>query len=132
MAYTALIRSHLEYASCLLNMASKTHLKKLDTIQNIASRIIVGAPRRAHSDPLQTKLGLDPLGERRASHFLRILRAIRDNSTHPALHGKLITSTDGSITSGLLPRTALGKISLLFMGELLLNNHLYTAGIVAC
>ena len=45
LAYISLIRSHLEYASAVLAPLSNTQLGKLDTIQRIAARIILGVPR---------------------------------------------------------------------------------------
>ena len=39
-AYIALARSHLESASAIFMSASRTELKKLDTIQKAASRVI--------------------------------------------------------------------------------------------
>ena len=53
LAYISLIRSQLEYSSAVMQCAAPTHIKKLDCIQRMAARIIVGAPRDAHSDPIE-------------------------------------------------------------------------------
>ena len=76
MMYTAVVRSQLEYASGLLITASKTQLEKLNRIQKSAARIILGAPRLAHSAPLIEQLGLQSLEERRMDHVFNIVRSI--------------------------------------------------------
>ena len=75
MVYTSIIRSHLEYSSALVQCAAPTHLAKLDTVQKIASRIITNSDSRAHSAPLQTLLGLEPLDSRRKKHGDRTIRS---------------------------------------------------------
>ena len=49
--YTAMVRSHLEYASSLLIPVAKSHLEKLDVIQRKASRIICQVPSDSHAAP---------------------------------------------------------------------------------
>jgi len=49
----------MEYCSSLFTSAAKTHLKKLDTIQRIAARIICDVPRDTHAEPLLIFLQLD-------------------------------------------------------------------------
>ena len=43
LAYQALIRSHLEYASTLFVGVANTHSEKLERLQRVAARIICGA-----------------------------------------------------------------------------------------
>ena len=44
LAYISLIRTHLEFCSATFYMAAPSHLKKLDVIQKITSRIITNSP----------------------------------------------------------------------------------------
>ena len=83
LVYTSIIRSHLEYSSALIHCAAPTHLAKLDTVQKIASRIITNSDSRAHSAPLQTLLGLEPLDSRRKKHIYDIVADIQRNDSHP-------------------------------------------------
>ena len=84
-SYTALIRTHMEYCSSLFTSAAKTHLKKLDTIQCIAARIIYEVPRDTHAEPLLIFLQLDHLGDRREQHMLRLVKSSVSGSSHPAM-----------------------------------------------
>ena len=63
--------------------AASSHLKKLDIIQKIASRIITNSPSDAHSAPLQTLLGLEPLDTRRRRHIAKIVDNIFSGRIHP-------------------------------------------------
>ena len=83
LAYISLIRSQLEYNSATFFMAAPTHLKKLDIIQKIASRIITSSPPGTHSTPLQVSLGLEPLVERRRNHIAKLVDAINTGLSHP-------------------------------------------------
>ena len=85
MFYTGVIRSHLEYCASVLMSAAKTHLDKLETVQKIASRIIVGAPNRAHSDPIRESLELELLSTRRDKHLEGIIDKCQNSCIHPAV-----------------------------------------------
>jgi len=111
LAYTALIRSHLEYASVILVSASVTQRKKLEIIQKRAARIISSAPRDAHAAPLLEDLKLLPLEVRRKSHVVNMVEAIIDKKCHPALFKMFKIQQDGSITSDFTPRINVGKKS---------------------
>jgi len=124
MAYIALIRSHLEYASAVVSAASKTHLSKLDTIQKAAVRIIAGAPRLAHSEPLRVDLNIPLLETRRQDHILRIVFNILEGKTHPALRDLFIEDSDGNISSDFKPRTVMGRRSFQSRGVKSFNSHL--------
>ena len=97
--YISLIRSHLEYCSAVWASAAPTHLRKIDIIQKRASRVILHAPRDAHSEPLQKALKLDTLENRRHSHIIKIVQHCITDSYNPALN-ELFTasaSNDGNI-----------------------------------
>ena len=85
LAYIALIRTHLEYASLILMMVSNTNLNKLEIVQKSAARLITGSPRLAHSAPLLEMLELQSLESRRLSHALKTVNLIIDGNCHPAL-----------------------------------------------
>jgi Reverse transcriptase (RNA-dependent DNA polymerase) len=103
LAYISLIRSHLEYCSAIFAPAAPTQLKKLDTVQKIAARIICGAPRDAHSEPLLQALRLDTLESRRKNHIIDLVRSIVQGDCHPALQNHLTVHSDGRLISKLLP-----------------------------
>ena len=83
LVYTSLIRTHLEYASAVFASAAPIHLKKLDVIQKIASRVITGSHPRTHSAPLQALLGLESLEARRSRHIASIVKDISEGTSHP-------------------------------------------------
>src|SRR6267154_2594041 len=83
LIYTSIIRSYLEYNSATYATAAPSHLKKLDTIQKIASRIITNSPSLTHSAPLQLLLGLDTLDSRRSKHVANLVEKIISGRTHP-------------------------------------------------
>ena len=93
--YMTLIRSQLEFASACFSTAANTHLLKLDTIQKIASRIITGSPRCAHSAPLQAKLGLETLQSRRNKHISKLVDAILAGQSHPYFKNFFSTERNG-------------------------------------
>ena len=124
LAYTALIRSHLEYCSAVLGMASKTQLHKLDIIQKAAARLILGAPRLAHSEPLLAKLKLDSLENRRSRHLFNLVESILQESVHPALLGYFEQESPISAVSHFKPKTAIGRKAFQYRGELAyITNH---------
>jgi Reverse transcriptase (RNA-dependent DNA polymerase) len=108
-AYVAMVRSHLEYSSAVFASASKSQLRKLDTVQKIGSRIICGVPRNAHSAPLLESLQLDSLEDRRAAHVRSIVKSILDKNTHPALMKMFHCSEDGTIGNSQTARTVMGR-----------------------
>ena len=65
LLYTGLIRSKIDYACFLYSNAAKTHLDKLDVIQNEANRIILGIFRCTMIDNLDAETNLLPLTFRR-------------------------------------------------------------------
>ena len=83
LLYSAVIRSHLEYASAVRVPAAKTHLDKLEAIQRISARIICHAPRDAHAGPLLDKLDLETLQVRRELHVKQLVGNIINHDSHP-------------------------------------------------
>ena len=120
LTYIALIRSHLEYASAIVAMAAPSHLKKLDIIQKMASRIITSSPRDAHSEPLLKSLALDPLGARRLAHITDIAKACQAGAVHPGLLDMLSPNTPMALVP--TTRTTVGRKSSFFLGTLALGN----------
>ena len=109
LAYICLVRSHLEYCSATFCNASRTQLKKLDTIQKIGSRVICGAPRDAHSEPLLQSLQLESLESRRCKHVIQIVDAILEKKCHPALLDMFTKMTDGTVVNAQTARLNIGK-----------------------
>jgi len=124
LAYTALIRTHLEYCSAVLTIASKTQLNKLDTIQRIAARVIFQAQRDAHSQPLLDALQLDSLWERRNRHLKDLVRSMLDKRTHPAFIDFFEIENDGSVTVKCDARLQLGSKRFKFMAARAFNESI--------
>lgn len=121
LAYTALIRSHLEFCSALLTPVAKTHLKKLDTIQRSAARIIFGLPRDAHAQPLLDELKLDSLETRRNQHVRTLVNSILKEDCHPALSQLFALGPEGQVVNNLISRTAFGGKRFSIMGAKIFN-----------
>jgi hypothetical protein len=83
--YISFIRPHLEYCSPLLITVSKTHMKKLDVIQKIASRIILRMPPQTHSAPLLHSLQLEDLEIRRIRRIIKLIDDSYKGQGHPCL-----------------------------------------------
>jgi Reverse transcriptase (RNA-dependent DNA polymerase) len=109
LVYVSLIRSHLEYCSAIFASASPSQLKKLDTIQRIASRIICGVPRDAHSAPLMLTLQLEPLEKRRSEHITNLANSMITGRCHPALRNVFTLLADGTISNDLQSRIGVGR-----------------------
>ena len=121
-AYVALARSVMKYASAAFMSASRTQLKKLDTVQKKASRVICRVPRDAHSEPLLTALRLESLESRRNSHAVRLIDAILAGSAHPALTCLFNRDSDGRIVNSSTARTGLGGRRFSVQGKNIYNN----------
>jgi Reverse transcriptase (RNA-dependent DNA polymerase) len=124
LAYIALVRSQLEYCSAIFASASQTQLHKLDVIQKMASRIICGVARNAHSAPLLNKLLLDPLDDRRSSHAISVVRSVMEGSCHPALRDLLRSAEDGLRRNVPCSRIGMGKRRFSVYASALYNNRL--------
>ena len=88
--YTAIIRSHLEYASTLLTPAASSNLEKLDIIQRKAARIICNVPADSHAEPLLAELGLKSLHDRRLQRTMKIVTNSLLGNCHPELINKFL------------------------------------------
>ena len=109
LTYVALIRSQLEYCSAVFAPAAPSQLKKLDTIQRIAARVIAGVPRDTHSEPLLHELKLDPLDVRRKTHIISRVKAMVSGDCHPAMRDIFFQLEDGSVENSLQSRIGIGK-----------------------
>ena len=121
--YTAMIRSHLEYASSLLVPVAKVHLDKLDVVQRKAARIIFQTPSDSHADPLLCQLGLQALHERRVKHLVDLVRSCVELHCQPDLMGKFCKTSNSSDELSLPSvRTQMGKKRFSYYGTLNYNN----------
>jgi len=106
LAYLALIRTHLEYACAI---AAPSHLRKFETIQKYASRVICGASPRAHSEPLLTSLRLQSLTLRLEAHVLKLVKSIIAGHSHPAFDHFFKTEVSGSLIIVHKPQIKVGS-----------------------
>ncbi|XP_045495601.1 uncharacterized protein LOC123694256 [Colias croceus] len=85
LVYNAIIRSHLDYASFILEPCNKTALVKLDRIQYKCLRLIIGAMKSTPVNALQVECVDPPLSLRRQyladKYFFRLIQL----SSHPLL-----------------------------------------------
>src|SRR3989442_5331542 len=109
LSYMALVRPHLEYCNLAFANSSKTNLAKLEVVQKIASRIICGEKRDAHSDPLLKRLELLSLKERRDKKIITAVKNILCNNCHPYLSNMFEEGSDGLISNNIASRTTFGK-----------------------
>jgi hypothetical protein len=126
-AYTALIRSHLEYGSAVIAPAAKTHLAKLDVVQRTAARIIFGLPRDAHAEPLLDALQLATLESRRKDRVCSIVDSIIQGDCHPAFKDWFKVQTDGTILADCAPRTRFGAKRFRCTGVVAYNSEVSIA-----
>jgi len=117
LAYCALIRSKLEYCSAVFASAAPTHLRKLDIVQKMAARVIMGAARNAHSAPLLSSLNLDSLESRRRRHVYQLVEAMIAGESHPALNRMFEVLDDGGVGNDSRPRLAIGKKRFSFFAK---------------
>jgi len=121
LSYTAIIRSHLEYCSSLFTSAAKTHLKKLDTIQRIAARIIYEVPRDTHAEPLLILLNHEQLGDGRERHLVKLMNSFISDNCHPAMKHLVQPKPDGAL-SVPQSRIVLGKRRASVIGATIFNQ----------
>ena len=122
MAYISLVRTLLKYASATFASSSATQLKKLDTVQKVASRLICRAPRQAHSAPLLESLKLQPLSVRRAEHVIDLVESIVSNNIHPALLNMFQRDIDDNIANNQTARIGIGRRRFSIYAKNLANN----------
>lgn len=85
LLYNAIIRSHLDYGSFLLDPGNKAALNKLDKIQYKCLRIILGAMKSSPINSMQVECVEPPLHLRRQFLSDRFLFKLIQNSDHPLL-----------------------------------------------
>jgi len=123
LAYFALVRTHLEYASAIFSSASACQLKKLDTIQRIASRVVCAVPRDAHAAPLLKTLQLDSLESRRTRHVISIVHSILSGDCHPALKRMFEITSEGRVKNSEISRLRMGQRRISVYARELINLH---------
>ncbi|CAH2099512.1 unnamed protein product [Euphydryas editha] len=92
LVYNALVRSHLDYGSFLLQNCNKTNLKLFDKIQSKSLRLIIGAMKSSPINALQAECGEPPLQFRRQYLSDRFLFKAYQYSSHPLIPKLLILS----------------------------------------
>ena len=106
----------------VLAPSSRTKLEKLDVIQRIAARIILGLPRDAHAAPLLETLNLPSLESRRNEHIVDLVQAALDERCHPALHRFFRTTDAGDVTGDCVARIGVGRKRFKIHGALVHNQ----------
>jgi hypothetical protein len=97
--YNAIVRSHFDYASFILEPCNKLALAKLDRIQAKCLRIITGAMKSSPINALQVECVDPPLILRRQYLSDRFFLNIAQYQSHPLL-AKCKTLSDFSSSSG--------------------------------
>lgn len=95
LCYISLVRSNIEYCSAIFAGAADTHLQKLQTVQKIAARIITGASRNAHAQPLLDSLKLEPISDRREAHILKLVDQFIGGQCNPSVANWFIPDPQG-------------------------------------
>lgn len=85
LMYNALIRSHIDYGSFMLEPCSKIFLKRLDLIQAKCLRLILGAMKSSPKNALQVECVEPPLFLRRQLLSDRFIFKVMSISSHPLL-----------------------------------------------
>ena len=128
IAYIALVRTHLEYCSCLFASIAKTHSNKLEVVQKIAARIVCQAPHDAHSAPLLLELDLKSLEQRRVDHICRVVSQCLQGQCHPALANWFSADAEGFVIQSSQPSTAPGKKRFTYTAVNLFNRSRIKSG----
>jgi ribonuclease HI len=83
--YIAYVRSKMDYASIIYNSAAPTVLGKLDKLQNVALRLILGAWKTSPILSMEVEAFIAPLSTRRrmltAKKYLKLMNSPWDNVT---------------------------------------------------
>lgn len=85
LLYNAIIRSHFDYGSFLLNLCNKSGQDKLFKIQSKCLRIILGAMKSSPINAMQVECGEPPLNIRRQFLADRFIFKLIQNSSHPII-----------------------------------------------
>ncbi|KAL7635514.1 UNVERIFIED_CONTAM: hypothetical protein RMT77_014583 [Armadillidium vulgare] len=105
--YTSYIRSKIDYGSVLYGSGSLTRLRQLDTIQNTALRIALGAFKSSPVPALQIESGIPSLAQRRRklliSKFTNISTAPESSYLH-LLYKQFILNSSSLHSSSFIHR----------------------------
>lgn len=83
LLYNALVRSHLDFGSIIIEPCNKAELKKLDMVQSKALRMVTGAMKSSPVRALQVECADPPLSVRRQYLADRYLFRIAQLEHHP-------------------------------------------------
>ena len=81
--YTGAVRPTLEYGASAWATAAKTHTNKLDRVQNIALRTILGAMKNTPIAMMEKTAGVEPLESRRQEKLLTHAEKMKRLPDHP-------------------------------------------------
>ena len=81
--YRSLIRSKLDYGSFIYGSARKSYLRRLDTVQNQALRICLGAYKTSPIDSLHVEANETPMHLRRQKLALQYALKIKSQPNNP-------------------------------------------------
>ena len=90
--YTATVRPTIEYASTTWGTAAKTNKSRLDKIQNMALRVILGSMKTTPVHDMEKTANVEPLERRRSLKILIQGEKLRRLPSHP-LHTNLALPT---------------------------------------
>ena len=90
--YTATVRPAMEYASTAWGTAAKTYKSRLDKVQNMALRVILGAMKTTLVHYMEKTANVEPLERRRSLKILIQGEKLRRLPSHP-LHTNLAQPT---------------------------------------
>ena len=86
--YTGAVRPVLEYGASAWSTTAKTHANKLDRVQNLGLRTILGAMKSTPVAAMEQTAGIEPLESRRQTKILIHAEKLKRLPDHP-LHNKL-------------------------------------------
>lgn len=107
MLYKSFILSKIQYGAAIYGSASPTNLKKLDTVQNTALRIALGAFMSTPITCLQVETGLLPL---QYTRHIKMCNTVYKASTAPTSHPITTMITDALTSPGVGPVNSLPVI----------------------
>ena len=111
----------MEYASAVIAPCSRSQLDKLEVIQRIAARIIMGLPHDAHAAPLLEALRLPSLEIRRREHVAALVEKALSGLGHEALN-LFRVDEGGVVTSDMEARIGVGRKRFGIHGALVYNE----------
>ena len=128
MFYNAHIRSHIDYSSTLWDGCGNIHLKRIDSLQRRAAKLILPDPSLT-TDQKINKLGILPLHDHlrynKGVMMYKILNDKLPKHLKSMFTKSLIINNDITIKNRLIlpmPKLDIYKTSLCFSGSLLWNS----------